>query len=103
MAAGILSRIREKIRTRLYVMTLHAEEEMDDDGLTIFDVENVLLTGSLVERQRDPKSRERKYLIRGETLEGNQVACVACKLGFADRLVILTVYVEGRKGTLHGL
>ena len=26
-------------------MTLHAEEEMDDDGLSIFDVESVILTG----------------------------------------------------------
>jgi len=30
--------MREKIRTRQYVMTIHAEEEMDEDGLTIFDV-----------------------------------------------------------------
>lgn len=26
-------------------MTTHAEEEMDNDGLTIFDVESVILTG----------------------------------------------------------
>ena len=31
----ILKRMREKIRTRRYVMTLHAEEEMDDDGLLL--------------------------------------------------------------------
>ena len=30
----ILKQIQEKVRTRQYVMTLHAEEEMDDDGLT---------------------------------------------------------------------
>jgi hypothetical protein len=33
--------MREKIRRRQYVMTLHAEEEMDDDSLTIFDVESL--------------------------------------------------------------
>jgi hypothetical protein len=30
--------MQEKIRTRQYVMTLHAEEEMDDDELSIFDI-----------------------------------------------------------------
>ena len=34
-------------------MTLHAEEEMDDDGLSIFDVERALLTGEIIERQKD--------------------------------------------------
>lgn len=48
-------------------MTLHAEEEMDNDGLTIFDVESVILTGEIIEWQRDRKTRERKYLVRGET------------------------------------
>ena len=30
----ILKQIQEKVRTRQYVMTLHAEEEMNDDELT---------------------------------------------------------------------
>lgn len=46
----ILRRIQEKVRTRQYVMTLHAEEEMDDDGLSIFDVESALMTGEIIER-----------------------------------------------------
>jgi hypothetical protein len=29
----ILKQIREKVRQRQYVMTLHAEEEMSDDNL----------------------------------------------------------------------
>ena len=49
----ILNRMREKIRTRQYVMTLHAEEEMNEDGLTIYDVERGILTGEVQERQRD--------------------------------------------------
>ncbi len=32
----ILKQMRDKVRTRQYVMTLHAEEEMDEDGLSIF-------------------------------------------------------------------
>ena len=48
MYERVLRRFREKIRTRQYVMTLHAEEEMDDDGLSIFDIEGAVLTGTIV-------------------------------------------------------
>jgi hypothetical protein len=52
----ILRQMRDRVRKRQYVMTLHAEEEMADDGLTIFDVERALLTGEIVERQEDYQS-----------------------------------------------
>lgn len=35
----ILQRMRDKINAHQYVMTLHAEEEMSDDNLTIYDIE----------------------------------------------------------------
>jgi hypothetical protein len=54
----ILKQIREKVRQRQYVMTLHAEEEMSDDDLSIFDVERSLLTGEIVERQKDAVTGE---------------------------------------------
>jgi hypothetical protein len=55
---GILRQIREKVRQHQYVMTLHAEEEMSDDNLSIFDVERSLLTGEIVERQKDAVTGE---------------------------------------------
>ena len=58
MYTRILKRIRNLIRDRRYVVTVHALDEIDDDGLTIFDVERVILTGEITERQRDSKSRE---------------------------------------------
>jgi hypothetical protein len=94
MVSRPLVRMREMVRKRLYVMTLHAEEEMDNDGLTIFDVENVILTGDLVEQQRDRKTGERKYLVRGESLGATQTAVVVTRFGPTDKLVILTVYAE---------
>ena len=33
MFIRILDNMREKVRTRQYIMTLHAEEEMNDDNL----------------------------------------------------------------------
>ena len=87
----ILKRMREKIRTRQYVMTLHAEEEMDDDNLSIFDVERGILTGRIIERQKERVPAEWKYLVEGETVAGELIAVVA-KLSVTGKLVIITVY-----------
>ena len=50
MFERVLKQIREKIRTRQYVMTVLAEEEMDEDDQTIFDVERCILTGEIIEK-----------------------------------------------------
>jgi hypothetical protein len=68
MCDAELKRVRELIRTRRYVMTLHAEEDMDADDLTIFDIESVILTGQLTERQRDRQPDEWKNLVSGQAL-----------------------------------
>lgn len=88
----ILKHMREKIRTRQYVMTLHAEEEMGDDNLTIDDVERGILTGEILERQKDKMTDEWKYRIRGETIDGDEVEIIA-KLSPTGKLVIITVYI----------
>lgn len=75
-------------------MTIHADEEMDDDDLSIFDVENVVLTGEIIERQRDRKTKEAKYLVRGMTTDKRRLAVTVTKFGHTGILVILTVYVE---------
>lgn len=85
--------MREKIRTRQYVMTLHAEEEMADDGLTIFDIERGILTGEIVERQEDYNTGEHKYVLHGLTITGKNVAVVT-KFGATEKMVIITVYLE---------
>jgi len=57
----ILTEIRDKIRLRQYIMTAHAEEEMNDDELSIFDLERCVLTGEIAERQKDKETGEWKY------------------------------------------
>ncbi len=86
-------RIRDLIRTRRYVLTLHAEDEMDADGLTVFDVESVVLTGRIIERQRDRQPDEWKYLVQGKTLNG-AAATVVTKFGATGKLVLITVFRE---------
>lgn len=88
----ILKQMREKIRTRQYVMTLHAEEEMTADNLSIFDVERGILTGRIIERQKDHTTAEWKYLVEGETIAGNLIIVVA-RLSVTGKLVIITVYL----------
>ncbi len=93
MLPQILKRLRECIRERRYVATLHAEEEMNNDGLSIFDVERVILTGEIVERQKDRETGEWKYLVRGLTLEETNAMAVT-KLSPTGKMVILTVFID---------
>jgi len=83
--------MRDKVRLRQYVMTLHAEEEMSDDKLSIFDVERSLLTGKIAERQKDVETGEWKYLVKGQTVAGDEMITVA-KISPTGKLVIITVY-----------
>jgi hypothetical protein len=73
-------------------MSIHAEEEMNDDNLSIFDVEGCILTGNILERQKDKVTAEWKYRINGQTLSGGEVEVVA-KLSPTGKLVIITIYV----------
>ena len=92
----ILKRMRELIRNRQYVMLLHAEDEMDADGLTVYDVESIVLTGRIVERRKDRASVEWKYLVSGQALAGDAVTVVA-KFGPTGKLVLITVFREIEK------
>ena len=91
MLERVLKRVREGIRRQQYVMTLHAEEEMNDDNLTIYDVERAILTGKILERQRDRPSGEWKYRLRGRTMEDAAIEVIA-KLGPTGKVVLSTVY-----------
>jgi hypothetical protein len=79
------------IRFLNYAVSIHAAEELDDDNLTIFDLENIILTGAIVERQRDRQTREVKYIVRGNTLSGVPAKAVV-KIAPDGNLFIITVY-----------
>ena len=92
MAQASISHFRRLIRTLDYVVSTHAAEELEDDNLSILDLENIILTGEVIERQRDAKTREVKCVIAGITLEGTAAEAVV-KVGFTGKLVVITVYV----------
>lgn len=93
MAPRILDRLRAKIREGEYLVPFHAANELDDDDISIFDVEHIILTGEIAQRQRDPRTRERKYVLRGRTLAGETGACVV-KLGPTGQVVLITTWIE---------
>jgi hypothetical protein len=84
--------MRELVQAGRFVMTVHGHEEMEDDRLTVFDVEHCILTGEIVSRQRDKRTGEWKYLVEGTTLSGRE-AVVVSKVGSTGKLVIITVYL----------
>ena len=73
-------------------MSLHAAEELEDDNLTILDLENISLTGRIVERQKDRQTRETKIVVRGRTLDSRDAEAVI-KVGPTGALYIITVYL----------
>ena len=87
-----ITHLRQLIRTLSYVVSTHAADELEDDNLSILDLENVVLTGQIVERQRDRSTRETKYVIQGRTLDGTAGEVVA-KVGHTGRLFVITVYL----------
>ena len=93
MARRIIDRLRDKIRAGEYVVPFHAANELDDDEISIFDVENIILTGEIVDRQRDAQTRERKYVVKDETLDG-EAACSVVKIGPTGTVIIITAWVE---------
>ncbi|MBL7133972.1 MAG: DUF4258 domain-containing protein [Phycisphaerae bacterium] len=91
MYERILSRMRRLVLEQQYIVTLHADEEMNADDLTVYDVERAILTGNILERQRDTASSEYKYRLRGRALDGTPMGIVA-KISITNKLVFITVY-----------
>jgi len=54
-------------------------------------VMNPVMNGEILERQRDPVTREWKYVMKGTGLDGTSVGIVG-KLSLTGRLVVITVY-----------
>jgi hypothetical protein len=93
MTQVTITHLRQLIRTLSYVVSTHAADELEDDNLSILDLESIILTGQIVERQRDRATRETKYVIQGATLAGDTGEVVA-KVGQRGTLVVITIYLS---------
>ena len=93
MSRVTIHRLRDFVRNLEYSVSSHATDELDDDGLSILDLEAIILSGDIVERQRDRVTNETKFVIRGGTLAGDEAECVV-KIGPSGRLHVITVYLD---------
>ena len=87
----IIDRLRSMVRQGRYVLTSHAIGEMAADGLTETDVEQSVLSGRIVNRQKDRFGR-RKYAVEGRSGEGRLVRTVCRYSDAGGRIVVITVY-----------
>ena len=92
MAEPTITRVRQCVRSLNNVVSIHAAEELDDDNITILDLENIILTGKIIERQRDPRTREVKCVVRGVTLDERHAETVV-KIGPTGKLFVITAYL----------
>jgi hypothetical protein len=74
-----------------YELSEHAYEEMDADYLTVFDVENALLSGKITKTVRDDKPGPR-YTIKGFAEDNKTEVAVVGRFGNTGVYIIITVY-----------
>jgi hypothetical protein len=87
----ILSRMQRLVLEQQYIVTLHADEELDADGFTVYDIESAVLTGKIVERQHDAATQEHKYRVNGTALDGRWIETVT-KISATSKVVFITAY-----------
>jgi hypothetical protein len=91
MYPRILRQIQSLIRRGDYVLSVHVENELEDDGFTDQDLEAAILNGEIVRRERDNIGRP-KYVIEGATLDGRGLTAVVQPFQSRQLVVIVTAY-----------
>jgi hypothetical protein len=66
----VLQQLRRGVQADNALLTTHAYDEMNQDDLFVFDIENCILTGSIMTRQWDEDFGEWKYVIHGDSQSG---------------------------------
>ena len=91
MYPRILHQIQALVRQGDYVLSIHVENELENDGFTDQDLEAAILTGEIVRRERDTLGRP-KYVIEGMALDGRGLTTVTQPFQTRQLVVIVTVY-----------
>lgn len=87
-----IGQIRVLVRSGLYYLTEHADDEAIDDGFDIYDIEHAISTGKI--RRNWPK--EGKCEIIGPSLDNRSVG-VICRITKGGKVRIITVYEDRLK------
>lgn len=82
--------IRRMVRAKDYVLTYHAFDEMIEDDLHEYDIENIVMNGFITRREIDQQTQEPKFVLCGPTTQGLDAEVVA---KIKSTVVIITVYL----------
>ena len=91
MPRRTIDRIRNAVRAGNYDMTYHAVEEMAEDNLGILDVENAVLSGKIVRREKDDPCGV-KYVVKGVGTDQFTPIGVVGRFKETGVFLIITVY-----------
>jgi hypothetical protein len=72
-------------------MSVHAADEMAEDNLDILDVEQAILSGQVVRREKDDP-RGTKYIVEGFATDGTTSVGVVGRFLGSERYLIITIY-----------
>jgi hypothetical protein len=86
-----LQQIQALVRNGEYALSVHAENEMAEDGFTDQDLEASILNGVIVRRERDRIGRP-KYVIEGTALDGRGCTTVVQVFRTRQLALIITAY-----------
>ena len=82
--------IKNRVRKGEYYFSRHAEQERQNDNLTIAEVDAALLNGMILEQQADT-GRGESCLVVGFTNSGKPIHVVCGEM--KNQLAIITVYI----------
>jgi hypothetical protein len=91
MPRGTFDRIKAAIREGRYDMTVHAVDEMAEDGLDTLDVESSILRGKVKKTDKDDPRGPRHTIYGTGTDHKTRVSTVG-RLTETGRYLIITVY-----------
>lgn len=90
MARKSIDEIRSHVRLGSYDMTVHAVEELAEDGLDILDFEQSVLYGQLSKIEKDDP-RGTKYVVEGPAIDETILVGSVGRF-INDRYLVITVY-----------
>lgn len=91
MSMRLLQRIRGAIARGEYDVTVHAVEEISEDGLDILDVEDAMMNGELTKTETDDP-RGTRYTIVGRASHGRTRVGVVGRFKETGVFLVITVY-----------
>ncbi len=95
MSRRVLKQIRKAIRAGNYDLTRHAIDEMAEDNLSVLDIEQAVLSGTITKIDVDDP-RGPIYTIIGLSSDGIIEVGVVGRLTETDVYLVITIYFSFR-------